>query len=152
MLVIDRCYHVDISSSNILRKDAAEAFQKASSAFKLTGDYEKAGDTSLKASENFLLADASPNDTINSIVEAGNCFKIGGFHDKAIIAFRRAIESYKDSQRYGQCAKYSKEVAEIYEASSNMEGALRSYQEVICSCFPQILDETFIHFKWRNGL
>ena len=44
-------------------------------------------------------------------------------------AFSQAIEKYNDSGRFGQSAKYQKEIAEIYEADNNVDMAMDHYQQ-----------------------
>jgi tetratricopeptide (TPR) repeat protein len=75
--------------------------------------------------------ESGKNDMINSITEAGNCFKMSGDLSKAAEAYSQAIMSYEDSQRYGQCAKYQKEIAEMYETGGDFDSAIACYQKVI---------------------
>lgn len=110
-------------------EDAAEAFTKATNSFKLDSQYEQAGLASMQAAEAYKKADTGANDTINATVEAGNCFKLGNNHAKAVQCFTDAISAYEENQRYGQCAKYQKEVAEIYEACGDYDSALTCYQK-----------------------
>ena len=83
----------------------------------------------MQAAEAYKKADSGANDTINSTVEAGNCYKLGNNNKNAVECFDTAISAYEDSQRYGQCAKYQKEVAEIYEACNDYNSALTCYQK-----------------------
>ena len=55
-------------------EDAAEAFSKAGNAYKLSNQWESAGNMFMKASECHAQAD-SASDSLNDLVEAGNCFK-----------------------------------------------------------------------------
>ena len=111
-------------------QDAADAFMKAGNAYKLTAEYTAAGQSFLRASDCFQKADSGNSDVLNSVVEAGNCFKMGNDLPKAVEAFSQAIMAYEDAQRYGQCAKYQKEVAEIYEGNGDYNGAIACYQKV----------------------
>ena len=55
-------------------EDAADAFTKAGNAFKISKEWQKAGEAFIRASVSYSKTD-SPNDAVNSFVEAGNCFK-----------------------------------------------------------------------------
>jgi alpha-soluble NSF attachment protein len=111
-------------------QDAADAFQKAGNAYKLSAEYTFAGQSFLRAADNFQKADAGNSDVLTAIVEAGNCFKLGNDLQKAVDAFSQAIMAYEETQRFGQCARYQKEVAEIYEGNGDIEGAIACYQKV----------------------
>ena len=111
------------------RVDAAEAFTKAANSYKLESQYTQAGNACMRAAEAYEKADSGANDTINATVEAGNCFKMGNDHGEAVKCFQKAIEAYEESQRFGQCAKYQKEVAEIYEACQDFDSALQCFQK-----------------------
>lgn len=108
-------------------EDAAEAFTRAGNAFKMAGDWNSAGDMFHKASEAQVLAD-SATDAINSIVEAGNCYKRVS-PTQAIVEFTTAIERYCLSGRFGMAAKFHKEIAELYEAGMNSEMAIQHYRQ-----------------------
>lgn len=108
-------------------EDAAEAFTKAGNAYKLATRWQEAGEMFLKASTAHKEL-GSDSDTVNSIVEAGNCFKKVN-PVECIKAFTSAIELYNLSGRFGMSARYWKEVAEIYEADGNTAGAIESYEQ-----------------------
>jgi len=55
-------------------EEGAEAFTKAGNAFKITKEWQKAGNAFIRAAECYAQTE-SPNDVCNSYVEAGNSFK-----------------------------------------------------------------------------
>ncbi len=112
-------------------QDAAEAFQKAGNAYKLTAEYTQAGQAFLRASDCFEKAESGNSDVLTALVEAGNCFKMGNDLQRAVDVFSRAIMAYEEAQRFGQCARYQKEVAEMYEGSGDINSAIVCYQKVI---------------------
>ena len=116
-------------------EDAADAFTKAGNAYKLTSEYSLAGQSFLRASDCQQKADSGSSDVVNAIVEAGNCFKMGNDLGKAADAYNQAIMSFEEKQRYGQCAKYQKEVAEMYEASGDFESAIQCFKQVRISAY-----------------
>jgi len=110
-------------------EDAADLFTKAGNAYKLSSEYTLAGQAFLRAADCHMKNESGKNDMINSITEAGNCFKMSGDLSKAAEAYSQAIMSYEDSQRYGQCAKYQKEIAEMYETGGDFDSAIACYQK-----------------------
>ncbi len=111
-------------------QDAAEAFQKAGNAYKLTAEYPQAGQSFLRASECFEKAESGNSDVLTALVEAGNCFKMGNDIQRAVDVFSRAIMADEETQRFGQCARYQKEVAEMYEGSGDVNSAIVCYDKV----------------------
>lgn len=107
-------------------EDAAEAFQKAGNQYKLGNRWESAGKCFLKVGECRSTL-GEENEAVTAISEAGNCFKkINPV--EAITAFRKAIEIYNSGGRFGRSAALMKEIAEIYEADGNAEGAIESFE------------------------
>ena len=112
---------------NQKHEDAAEAYTKAGNAFKLATLWESAGKAFVKAAEQHTVLNNS-SDAASSYVEAGNSYrKINP--KKGIKAFSKAIEIFNDAGRFAQSARYYKEVAEIFEADNNTDGAIDAYQQ-----------------------
>lgn len=109
-------------------EDAAEAFTKAGNAFKLANSWQSAGDVFLEAADAWAQAGDALNDSVTSVVEAANCYKKISPVD-AVRTYRRAIDMYNDVGRFGMSARYAKEMAEVFEADHNNEGALAAFQE-----------------------
>lgn len=109
-------------------EEAAELFIKAANAFKLSNEWQSAGDALKEASDAFLLSGSSDSGVTNSLVEAGNCFKKASNPVEALSMFQRAIEKYNENGKFGQSARYYKEMAETVEADNNKEAALEYYQ------------------------
>lgn len=110
-------------------EDAADNFVKAGNAFKLANEYKKAGEAFLMAVDALQqLGEERQTDIVNHLVEAANNYKKCDVV-KAIELFHRAIEIYNDGGRFGMSARFYKEIAEIFEADNNKEGALNSYEK-----------------------
>ena len=108
-------------------EDAAEAFKGSGNAYKLASLWQSAGDVFLKASDAYDMVD-SANDSTNMIVEAAQCYRKDNPLD-SVNAYRKAIGKYNDVGKFGQSARYCKEMAEVYEADNNKIEALSAYQE-----------------------
>jgi alpha-soluble NSF attachment protein len=108
-------------------EDAADLFTKAGNAFKLSNQWQSAGDAFLQSSEAWMQAGDNKTDAVNQIVEAGNCYKKINPVD-AVKAFQRAIEHYNENGRFGSSARYWKEIAEIFEADHNTSSAADAYE------------------------
>ena len=112
---------------NQKHEDAAEAYTKAGNAFKLATLWESAGKAFVKAAEQHAVLN-NTSDAASSYVEAGNSYrKINP--KKGIKAFSKAIEIFNDAGRFAQSARYYKEVAEIFEADNNTDGAIDAYHQ-----------------------
>ena len=109
-------------------EDAAEAFIKAGNAYKLANQWQSAGDVFLQAADAYGKAGDFSTEIPQSIVEAANCYKKINPLD-AVNTFRKAIDLYNDAGRFGMSARYAKEMAEVFEADHNPDGALAAYQE-----------------------
>eukprot|EP01038_Epipyxis_sp_PR26KG_P010048 gene10048-13508_t len=107
--------------------DASDNFTKAGNAYKLANQWQSAGDMFLKASDAYVQAD-SANDATNALVEAANCYKKINPND-AVNTLKRAIDMFNDAGRFSMSARYYKELAEIYEADHNLEGAMWAYEK-----------------------
>ena len=49
--------------------------------------------------------------------------------ENAVRAYSEAIDAYNENGRFGQSARYYKEIGEVLEADNNIAGALDSYQQ-----------------------
>ncbi|KAJ1392470.1 soluble NSF attachment protein, partial [Ochromonadaceae sp. CCMP2298] len=107
-------------------EDAAEAFKNAGNAYKLASLWQSAGDAFLKSADAHLVLESS-TDACSNVVEAAQCYKKINPLD-SVNAYRRAIDMYNEGGRFGMSARYCKEMAEVYEADSNAQGALEAYQ------------------------
>ncbi len=109
-------------------EDAADNFTKAGNAYKLANAFEEAGNAFLECATAWEQVGDNKSDIVNSMVEAGNCFKKVN-PISAINAFQKAIELYNDSGRVGMSARYYKEIAEIFEADHNLSSAMEAYEQ-----------------------
>jgi len=108
-------------------EDAAELFTKAGNAFKILKQWREAGDAFIRAADSQKQTE-SPNDSVNSFVEAGNSYRNVSVVD-AIQSYQNAINIYNESGRFSQSARYYKEIAELYEQDSNIALAIENYQQ-----------------------
>ena len=67
------------------------------------------------------------NEAVTAISEAGTCYKKLN-PVEAIQAFQAAIEIYNAGGRFGRSAALTKDIAEIYEADGNVDGAIESFE------------------------
>lgn len=70
----------------------------------------------------------SENESNNMVIEAAQCYKKVNPLD-SVNAYRRAIDKFNEAGKFGQSARYCKEMAEVFESDNNKEGALAAYQE-----------------------
>lgn len=116
-------------------EEAGELYKKAGNAFKVSNNHKLAGDAFLESSKCYKQGDGSNLEAINSLVEAGTCYRKAGENDQAIVIFLQCVDSYNEQGKFGYAAKYEREIADIYEADNNkpqalafFERAVRSYQ------------------------
>lgn len=109
------------------KEQAAELYKSAGNAYKLSNSWESSGNAFLKAAESILQSE-SKSEAVNYYVEAGNSFKKVSLVD-AITSYMKAIDLYAENGRFGMCARYYKEIAEIYEGDHNIDDALTTYEQ-----------------------
>lgn len=112
--------------SSAAKEDAAETFVKAANSFKLAKAWSHAGAAFEKAAAAFAQCSDMSYEAASKYAEAAKVYKSAD-PAKAIAAYEKAIEIYTDSAGFQQCARYKKEIAEIYERQNNAEAALEAY-------------------------
>lgn len=115
-----------LGGSSAAKEDAAETFVKAANSFKLAKAWTLAGAAFEKAAAAYAQCSDMSYEAASKYAEAAKVYKSAD-PTKAIGAYEKAIEIYTDSARFQQCARYMKEVAEIYEGQNNAEAALQAY-------------------------
>lgn len=109
-------------------EEAAELYVKAANSFKLAKSWDLAGDAFERAARLYERTSDLSYEAGSKYTDAAKAYK-NGFPERAISAYENAIRLYTDSARFQQCARLSKEVAEMHEASKNFEAAIASYEK-----------------------
>jgi len=107
-------------------EEAAEMFTKAANLFKMSKKWDRAGEAYTKAAECHLKLQ-SKHEAATNYIAASNCYKKSNVAE-ATMCLKQAIEFYTDEGRFSIAAKHQKELAELYEAESDLENAISSYQ------------------------
>ena len=107
--------------------EAADLYQKAANQFKLAKDWQSAADCF--CSFAFCSAKAGmPSEESAGYVDAARCLK-NISASESVEWFEKAASIYAAAGRFNQAAKIIKEMAEIFETSSNEKKALDYYQK-----------------------
>jgi len=88
--------------------------------------WDRAGEAYTRASECHLKLQ-SKHEAASNYINAANCYKKSNITE-AMACLRQAIEFYTDEGRFSIAAKHQKELAELYESSSDLENAIAAYQ------------------------
>lgn len=112
--------------SSMAKEEAAETFVKAGNNFKLAKAWKLAGNAFEKAASVYAECSDMDYEAASKYADAAKCFKAAD-PPRAIAAFENAVKIYTDSARFQQCARYTKEVAEIYESQNQPDRALEAY-------------------------
>ena len=108
-------------------EEAADLYVKAGNAYKLENKWQAAGEAFVKAAKCHQDSESSL-EAINDLVNAGNSFKKIDT-TKAVSVFKKVIEKYNETGRFGQSAKYHQEIAEMYETDGKSEDAASHYND-----------------------
>ncbi|VFQ62670.1 unnamed protein product [Cuscuta campestris] len=106
-------------------EDAADLFDKAANSFKLAKSWAEAGGAYAKLAECHLKLD-SKHEAANAYAEAGHNYKKIDT-EVAVNCLKEAVELFKEIGRLSMCARYCKEIAEIYEQKQYLELANEQY-------------------------
>ncbi|CAA0836640.1 Alpha-soluble NSF attachment protein 2 [Striga hermonthica] len=110
-------------------EDAAELFDKAASAYKLAKSWNQAGAVYVKLASCHLKLD-SKHEAANAYADAAYCYNKSNTKE-SISCLEDPIDLVMDIGRLNTCAKYYKEVAELYEQEQNLEQAIVYYKKVV---------------------
>jgi alpha-soluble NSF attachment protein len=107
-------------------EDVADLFVKAANTFKLAKSWELCGDAFVRAAQTYERSSELSYDAGSKYADAAKAYK-NSSPEKAIAAYEDAIRVYTSAARFQQCARLSKELAEMHEANQNNAAALASY-------------------------
>lgn len=107
-------------------EDASDMYTKAANLFKMEKKWDRAGEAYCKASECHLKLQ-SKHEAASNYINASNCYKKSNV-SAAMNCLKQGIEFYTDEGRFSIAAKHQKELAELYESSSDLENAIAAYQ------------------------
>jgi len=107
-------------------EDASDMYTKAANLFKMEKKWDRAGESYCRAAECHLKLQ-SKHEAASNYINAANCYKKSNVTE-AMMCLRQAIEFYTDEGRFSIAAKHQKELAELYESSSDLENAISAYQ------------------------
>lgn len=117
-----------LGMSSAKDEEAAELYVKAANAFKLGKDWRRAGDCFSRAAEAYERSSDTSYEAASKFSEAAKAYKNVN-RDKAIDAYGNAIRLYTDAARFQQCARLTKDVAEMHEAAKDYPAAVESYMQ-----------------------
>ncbi|XAR71887.1 hypothetical protein NMG60_11018337 [Bertholletia excelsa] len=107
-------------------EDAADLFDKAANAFKLSKSWDRAGSTYVKLANCHLKLD-SKHEAAGAYANAANCYKKTNIKE-SISCLEQAVNLFLEIGRLNMSARYYKEIAELYEAEHNLEQAIIYYE------------------------
>ncbi|KAG8465843.1 hypothetical protein KFE25_005413 [Diacronema lutheri] len=115
-----------IGSKDAKYEDAAELYQKAGNAFKVSKNFQEAGDAFKNAAGCFQKI-SSQHEAATAFQEAGNAYKKVD-SAQAVAMLQLTIDILSDLGRFSQVAKHHKDIGEMLEAEENFEGACEHLQ------------------------
>eukprot|EP00486_Rosalina_sp_Unknown_P012644 CAMPEP_0201592356 /NCGR_PEP_ID=MMETSP0190_2-20130828/190276_1 /ASSEMBLY_ACC=CAM_ASM_000263 /TAXON_ID=37353 /ORGANISM="Rosalina sp." /LENGTH=350 /DNA_ID=CAMNT_0048051093 /DNA_START=45 /DNA_END=1097 /DNA_ORIENTATION=- len=109
------------------QEDAAEMYAKAAAQYKIIKEYGKAG---LCYSKSAQCNMAAQNDieAKASWREAGKCYRHVDFQ-KAIDAYKNAIQLNLDADRFGQAARLQEEIGDMLAEDDHLDEAIEAYEQ-----------------------
>jgi len=108
-------------------EEAAELFTKAGNTFKISKQWDKAGDAFVRAAECYLKLKDVNYEAAQNYINAVLCYKKTNV-TVAVQCMRRGIEIFKDEGKFSTAAKYQKDLGELFEGQPDPENALDAYQ------------------------
>ncbi|XP_010256982.1 PREDICTED: alpha-soluble NSF attachment protein 2 isoform X2 [Nelumbo nucifera] len=103
-------------------EDAADLYEKAATLYKLAKSWDKAGSIYLKMADCHLKAE-SKHEAASAYANAASCYKKVS-PQEAISCLNQAANSFMEIGRLNMCARYYKEIAEMYEHEQYFEQAI----------------------------
>jgi len=107
-------------------EDALDMYTKAANLLKIEKKWDRAAEAYTKSAECNLKLQ-SKHEAASAYISASNCYKKSNV-SQAVQCMKQAIEFYTDEGRFSIAAKHQKELAELYESSSDLESAIAAYQ------------------------
>lgn len=118
------------NSGGNAQEEAAELFSRAGNQFKLAKSWRRAGDAFTRAAETYEKCGQDMHSEAGMrYVEAAKMHKNGSDYARAVTSYAAAVNLYKDGTRLQQCARYTKEIAELHEAAGDATKARAAYHE-----------------------
>ncbi len=118
------------SSSSNGAEEAAELFARAANQFKLAKAWIRAGDAFSRSAEAYeSLGSSYSFEAASKHAEAGKMYKNAENVTKAVGAFENAVRVYTEGARFQQCARYTREIAELHHSAGNMKAARKAYSQ-----------------------
>ncbi|KAL3630541.1 hypothetical protein CASFOL_023525 [Castilleja foliolosa] len=108
-------------------EDAADLFDKAANAYKLAKSWDQAGATYVKLANCHLKLD-SKHEAANAYADAAHCYKKSNIKE-SITCLDESINLFMDIGRLNMCARYYKEIAELYEQEQNLDKVIEYYEK-----------------------
>lgn len=109
-------------------EEAADMYVKAANSFKLAKAWGLAGEAFEKAAKAFESSSSSLSyEAASKYADAAKAYK-NGPQERAVPAYNNAIRLYTDAGRFQQCARLSKELAELHDANDDKEKAIAAYK------------------------
>jgi len=108
-------------------EDALEMYEKAANLYKMSKNWDEAGQTFLKTVPCHIKL-GSKYEAATAYTNAANCFKKGN-KTEAIQSMQSAIGIYTEMGRFATAAKIEKELAEMLEEQEDLEGAIQHMQQ-----------------------
>jgi len=107
-------------------EEACEMFVKAANLYKVSKQWDQAGDAFEKAAGCHLKLD-SAHEAATTYTDAANCYKKTNA-EQALLLYKEAIALQIDLGRFTTAAKLQKEVAELYDSENQPEKAMEAFQ------------------------
>ncbi|XP_075484833.1 alpha-soluble NSF attachment protein-like [Primulina tabacum] len=108
-------------------EDAADLFEKAANAYKLSKSWDRAGAVYVKLANCYLKSD-SKHEAANAYAEAAHCYKKINTKE-SVACLEQSVNLFLDIGRLNMSARYFKEIAELYEQEQNLEKAIDYYDK-----------------------
>lgn len=118
------------SSNSVGAEEAAELFARAANQFKLAKAWTRAGDAFSRSADAYeSLGSNYSFDAASKHAEAGKMHKNAENVSKAVVAFENAVRVYTEGARFQQCARYTREIAELHHSAGNIKAARKAYEQ-----------------------
>jgi len=108
-------------------EDAAELYTKAAQQYQLAKAFQDAGTAHVKAGECYGFSKFSQNRVPMCCIHAGQNFAKQDVN-LAFEPMKKGIQLLAEDGKFGQAAKYEKEVAEMYKSIEDIENAIKHYE------------------------
>lgn len=108
-------------------EDAAEMFSKAANLFKVGKNWDEAAEAFYEIAQCHLKLN-SAHEAAEAYKDAAVCYKKTNL-GRAIEHYKEAVQIHIDTGKFTTAAKLQKEIAELYEAESNLSAAMEGFQQ-----------------------